>query len=165
MKRLIIFALALMVSLPVCALAEETLTIDGNSHEFEELTDDDGNARTYTTLKEALDGANELAADENSYADIVLETSGNSATGATITLSDYENLTKITITGTGRIRAPSGARHFVLDEPGIEFIVEGVTLEDNGGGGISITNGTPTFNGVTFSGINASTNLGENGGC
>ena len=160
--------LMLAVMLPCTALAAE-LTLDGQAHEVEELMDDDGKARTYTTLREALDIAQELLdAGDDSYNTLIIEVTGTSyvdtsSTPSAMRLSDYGGLTSINITGTGKLKAPAGLRHFELDETK-GFVIEGITLDGNGGGGVNISAGSPEFNNVTFSGIDASSNSDESNG-
>lgn len=151
------------------AFAEETIYVDGITSEVS--FDEEGAPVTpvyINTIANALAFANDYSTTDSSYSEVVLELSANIRFDEAVTLDTYSNLTKVTINGASRtLTSAESARHFILNTSTPEFVLNSVTLAGNSGGGVSITDGAPTFDGVTFSRINAAENFAEedqNGG-
>lgn len=156
MKRIILLAFILALSVSGYAYAEETLIVKNGASE--PTYDDDEGYRIapyeFETLEEALvfaDNPDEVE-DASTFTDVTIILQANRTLEETISLSNYSNISTLTITGGSGITltSPSENRHIIADNAAVTFTLSGIRLTGDSGGGVLISEGENTFTGVTF---------------
>ena len=158
MKKLIVLMLASVLALSMSfsawgANSQPTLIIDTNQDE------DDIENLIFDSVSNALGFANDQVDDgDRSYENIIIILPStydlNEHEGEPITFdgSSYSSLRSVTFTG-GTLVAPSGQRHFIVDQRNFALGLSAITLEGYYGGGVFVNNGTLSADTATFTAI------------
>ncbi len=166
MKKLIVLMLASVLALSMsfsawgAASGPRVYTVDPN---FTDEDTADSNLNQLTIGAALEDAVYQIDDGDRSYENIIIILPStydlNEQDGAPIMFdgSAYSSLRSVTFTG-GTLVAPSGQRHFIVDQRNFALGLRAITLEGYYGGGVFVNNGTLSADAAAFTGIDV-TNL------
>ena len=157
MKRIILLAFILALSVSGCAFSEETLIVRRGASEpnYDEEEGYRIPPYEFETLEEALEFADnpDEVEDPSTFTDVIIEVRTNLTLEDIITLSSYSNISTLTIRGSSSnitLTSPSESRHIIADNSSMTFTLSGIRLAGDSGGGVIISEGETVFTNVTF---------------